>query len=258
MIKRSGIDGRLPLALTAVWLLMVACKSGAQSPVAPDPPQTPNSPPAGALLRYVDPARRFTFQYRESFGVVSTGTNNGFGNRLAALRFSIFSVAGVGGEAVVTQGRPTLDIQAAGGLYDSFVREALPASALAAVDSLLPVLTPNTLCDALGRQDHIDVNADQLAELTAAPRDALRQADRMGNIRPRVLECLVEGDTVTFRKEAAATEGGPVRQVFGAVRFLGPPYSSFQIVQARPTAVDSTTLTAVKQVVASWQPTVNP
>ena len=193
----------LPQALTAVLVLVVACKSGG-SPVAPEASQTPNSLPAGALLDYVDPARRFMFRYSESFGGVSTGTNNGFGNRVAALRFSIFSAAGIGGEAVVTQGRLTLDIQAAGGLYDSIVREALPDSVLHTVDDLLSPLTLNTLCDALGREEHIDVNASQFRDLTASQRDGVRQADRMGNIRPRVLECVVDGDTVTFRKEAAA------------------------------------------------------
>jgi hypothetical protein len=260
MIRSSDSDTGfvlrgLPPALTAVLVLVVACNSGATSPVAP---QTPNSPD-GAFIEYVDPGRRFTFRYPAFFGMVSTGTNNGFGNRVSALRFSIFSAAGIGGEAVVTQGRLTLDIQAAGGLYDSIVREALPASVLVAVDDLLPPLTLKTICDALAREDHIDVNATQLRGLTAPQRDALRQADRMGNIGPRLLECVIDGATVTFRKEAAVTEGGPVRQVFGAVRFLDTPYSSFQVVQARPTAVDSTTVTAVTQVVASWQPTgVNP
>jgi hypothetical protein len=97
------------------------------------------------------------------------------------------------------------------------------------------------------------VNAPQLRELTDAQRDALRQADRMGNIRPLVLECAIDGDTVTFRKEAATTEGGPVRQVFGSVRFLEPPYSSFQIVQARATSVDSIALAGVKRAVMSWR-----
>src|SRR5688572_7966804 len=195
-------------------LVMIACSSGSGSPVAPDGTQGANSS-VGPVLEYVDPARRFTFAYSEPFGRTSEGTNNGFGDRVAAIRFSAFSAVGPGGEAVLTRGRPLIDVQAAGGLYDSIVREALPQSVLAAVDDLLPALSPTTLCEQLGREEHIDVNAPQLRALTSAQRDALRLADRMGNIRPRVLECAVDGDIVTFHKEAAAAEQGLVRQVFG-------------------------------------------
>jgi hypothetical protein len=36
----------------------------------------------------------------------------------SAVRFSVFSSQGIGGEAVLTQNRLSLDVQAAGGLYD--------------------------------------------------------------------------------------------------------------------------------------------
>jgi hypothetical protein len=74
---------------------------------------------------YADPARRFRFFSPASFGEPSPGTNDGFGDRVAAIRFSVFS-SGIGGEAALTRGSPVIDLQAAGGLYDaimtSFVR----------------------------------------------------------------------------------------------------------------------------------------
>jgi len=165
----------------------------------------------------------------------------------------MFSPLGVGGEAVLTRGRPLVDVQAAGGLYDPFAREALTDALLAAVDGVLPVLTPSNFCGALEREEHIDVNDSALQVLSAAQREALRLLDRMGNVGPRLLDCVVDGAMVTFRKEAAPTDGAPRRQVFGAVRFLEPPYSTFQIVQAR-VSVDAETRTEVARTVASWRP----
>jgi hypothetical protein len=52
---------------------------------------------------YADPARRFRFSCPASFGEPSPGTNDGFGDRVAAIRFSLFSSA-IGGEAALTRG----------------------------------------------------------------------------------------------------------------------------------------------------------
>lgn len=79
----------------------------------------------GTLRTYQDPQQRFQFTYPADFGAPSPGTDNGFRDRTAAIRFSESS-AGVhagriilGGEAVLTSGAPRLDLQAAGGLYDA-------------------------------------------------------------------------------------------------------------------------------------------
>src|SRR5262245_11012203 len=40
---------------------------------------------------YVDPARRFRFMYPSEFGTTVPGTNDGFQDRVAAIRFSVFS-----------------------------------------------------------------------------------------------------------------------------------------------------------------------
>jgi hypothetical protein len=139
------------LTPAAVLLVIIACQSSSGTPVAPDGTQ-PGMPPAGSIVEYVDPANRFVFAYPESFGGTSTGTNNGFGNRVSAVRFAAFSAAGIGGEAVLTQGPPLIDVQAVGGLYDSIVREALPDRVLAAVDDLLPhSLAPRYVSSLAGR-----------------------------------------------------------------------------------------------------------
>ena len=69
-------------------------------------------------LRYEDPAGRFTFFYPSTFGLPAAGTNDGFEDRVAAVRFSMFP-AMLGGEAVLTRGTPLIDLQAVGGLDDS-------------------------------------------------------------------------------------------------------------------------------------------
>ena len=75
---------------------------------------------------YVDPGRRFRFSYPAAFGAPSSGTNDGFEDRVAALRFAVFSSSGIGGEAALTRGFPVVDIQAVGGLYDAITLEIFP------------------------------------------------------------------------------------------------------------------------------------
>src|SRR6185312_3066055 len=81
---------------------------------------------------YQDPQNRFVFTYPPEFGALSPGTNDGFGDRVAAIHFARFS-AGVqggtlvfGGEAVLTRGFPLFDLQTAGGLYDAITLEIFP------------------------------------------------------------------------------------------------------------------------------------
>src|SRR5438477_9815308 len=94
-----------PLALSALAVLVVQA--------------VPTKP-------YRDPGGRFTFFYPAAFGIASPGTNDGFGDRVSAVRFSSFP-ARYGGEAVLTRGFPLIDLQAAGGLYDSLTLEIFPA-----------------------------------------------------------------------------------------------------------------------------------
>ncbi len=217
---------------------------------------------AGALLllaqdpvqrAYVDPASRFRFSYPASFGSPSTGTNNGFEDRVAAVRFATFSSTGIGGEAALTRGFPLIDLGAVGGLYDAIALEILTVPLRRQIVSALVALTPGNFCGLLSQARHLDPASAALAGLTDQQKAAVASVDQMRHVEPRVVQCVVEGDTVTFVKDAAFQPGGPRQHVYGAVRFLSPPYSTFQIVRAgsRP---DDAVLRQMTAVVLSWSP----
>jgi hypothetical protein len=200
---------------------------------------------------YVDAGRRFGFSYPEHFGGPAPGTNDGFGDRVAAIRFEIFSLA-IGGEAALTKGRPVIDLQAAGGLHDAITLEIFPAPVLERVLHAVPAVTAATFCDAIAREQHVDVRTDALAPLTTEQRAIVARVDRMRNVDPQVLRCVANGSTITFHKEATVQPGGPRQHVYGAVRFLDPPYSTFQIVRAGP-APTAVLLDQMTSLVMSWR-----
>src|SRR5207248_8876345 len=167
---------------------------------------------------------------------------------LAAIRFSAFS-AGVrdrqivnSGEAVLTQGFPLIDLQAVGGLYDPITLGVFPAPMRAAVLKTLPALTAANFCDAVARERH------------AAPGSAtpVLEVDRMRNIDPKIVSCDLSGDTVTFDKEVSFGAGSPRQHVYGAVRFLAAPYSTFQLVRATWSAPGASLLWQLSELVNSW------
>jgi hypothetical protein len=111
------------------------------------------------LRTYQDPQGRFQFTYPAAFGTPAAGTDNGFRNRTAAIRFSEFSAgehAGriiLGGEAVLTSGAPQLDLQTVGGLYDAITLQIFPEPIVHVIRNALPVSKPDTfarLSDASG------------------------------------------------------------------------------------------------------------
>jgi len=207
---------------------------------------------------YQDPRGRFQFLYPEGFGNPSPGTDDGFRSRSAAIRFSEFS-AGVhanrivlGGEAVLTSGPPQFDLQAAGGLYDPITLQVFPGPMASVVEKALPVLTAAVFCDAIGSAQHLDPADGRLSAFTAAQRAAVGNVDRMGNVAPKVFRCEVVARTVTFDKEAALDQAGPSRHIYGAVRFLPPPYSSFQLIRGSGDAPSTALLQQITAVVNSW------
>ena len=188
---------------------------------------------------YRDPRNRFEFTYPSAFGAASPGTNDGFGDRIAAIRFA--AAPSLGGEAALTRGFPVLDRQAAGGLYDSITLGIFPDRQRAAILRDLPPLTPANFCDTIARTEHI-----------AGPPLVLR-VDRMRNVEPKVLRCDVSGATVTFDKEVSSEAGGPRQHVFGAVRFLREPYSTFQFICLSAAGPPAETLTQITDLVNSWK-----
>lgn len=203
-----------------------------------------------AGVMYRDPAGRFSFTYPESFGAASRGTDDGFGDRVAAVRFASFP-ARLGGEAVLTRGFPLIDLQAAGGLYDGMALQVFPDPLRRRVVAQLPPLTPGNFCGALAAGQHLDPNQPAFGSLTVAQRNAIASADRMRNVNGRVLECRVDGDVVVFDKSRAAAANLPDQHVYGAVRFLTGRYSTFQLV-AGGGAPDAAVLEAIAAVVRSF------
>lgn len=200
---------------------------------------------------YSDPRSRFTFEYPTAFGETSPGTNDGFEDRVAAVRFSSFP-AMFGGEAVLTRGFPLIDLQAVGGLYDVLTLEIFPAPLRAQVVAQLPRLTAANFCAALGEVSHLDPNLPAFSAWTPQQRRAIAGTDALRNASPRVVECRAAGETVIFDKERAFQPGSPLQHVYGAVRFLPAPYSTFQLV-AGGTPPTRAFVATIEEVVSSFK-----
>ncbi|MGH9236523.1 MAG: hypothetical protein ACRD3G_00665 [Vicinamibacterales bacterium] len=212
------------------------------------------APQNPGVATYRDPQGRFTFEYPVSFGTPGRGTDDGFGDRVAAVRFS--NLMGLGGEAALTTGPIAVDLQALGGLYDPIALQVFPDAIKAQVVAARPAITRAGFCQLLGAADHLGA----AAALPERVREAARSVDRVRNIDPRVVRCQLAGDTVTFHKEATFSSGAmSARQhIFGALRFLDGPFSAFQIVRAAlapPTDEDLDALTRiVRSFTAARQP----
>jgi hypothetical protein len=213
---------------------------------------TATSNPGLQLVQYRDAAGRFQFDYPSAFGPPETGTDNGFGGRVAAIRFAIFSTQGIGGEAVLLNGPPSVSVLALGGLYDDITSGTLPDPVKAAVAKTLPRLSAANFCAQLRAEHHVDVSTAPFAALNARQRDAIQSLDAMGHVGPVVHRCESRGDLVIFHKDAAMVAGGPRRHAYGAIRFLTGPYSAFYLVRAGQ-APDTATLAEMSAVVTSWR-----
>lgn len=204
-----------------------------------------------SLREYVDPGGRFRFSYPAVFGAPSPGTEDGFNDRVAAIRFAVFS-SGIGGEAALTRGFPVVDIQAAGGLYNEITLQIFPGPVRQRIVRALTPLTVSNFCQQIAQEQHLDPQDGALAGLTAQQKSVIASTDRMRNVTPRVLQCVVDGTTVTFDKDVTSQPGGPRQHVYGAIRFLEGPYATFQIVRAGP-APSAAVLTQMAALVTSWR-----
>jgi hypothetical protein len=211
---------------------------------------------ADPTVRYVDPQGRFEFRYPVSFGSPLPGTNNGFGDRIAAIRFSLPppSPFRLGGEAALTRGFPLVDLQAAGGLYDAITLEVFPEPLRRTIAGTLLRLTPASFCREAVRPQHLNLADQAFASLTEREKTAIEQVDRMRNIESRMVRCVVDGQTVTFDKETSSEPGGPRQRIYGAIRFLDGDYSTFQVIRGGADAPDQLTLEQLTTLVNSWRP----
>jgi hypothetical protein len=153
-----------------------------------------------SLRTYRDPQNRFQFTYPAEFGTTAPGADSGFRNRTTAIRFSGFS-AGVhagriilGGEAVLTSESPQLDLQLPADSTTRSLWQVFPEPMARIIRNALPVLSPDTFCDAIGRERHLDPADQRSAGLTAKQRATI-----------------ATGDAVAFEKEAAFDPAGPYR-----------------------------------------------
>lgn len=185
------------------------------------------------VVEHRDPQGRFSVTHPRSYGTTSPGTNDGFGGRLAAVRFSAFPAA-LGGELVLTTGFPYVDLQALGGLYDSIALEVFPDPLRRRIVAQLPRLTPGNFCDALSRAVHLDVDGPALSGFTPDQRAAIRRLDQIRSIKPVVVRCALADGVITFDRETSFQEGGPRQHIFGAIRFLDGNISSVQLVAGAP------------------------
>ena len=130
------------------------------------------------------------------------------------------------------------------------VGEVFPEAIRRQIVGALQPLSASNFCNQIAVEQHLDPQAAVFATLTAQQRAAIASVDRTRNVSPRVVRCVVDGATVTFDKEVAFAPGGPRQHVYGAVRFLGASYSTFQIVRAGP-APDASVLDQMTIVVTS-------
>jgi hypothetical protein len=196
-------------------------------------------------VTYTDPQRRFTFRYPAELGSPSEGSDAGFEERAAAVRF-----AGANADVVLNRGVVRVDHQAVGGLYDHFSLQALPARARPQIEAALPRLSAGTFCGQLAA-DH----AASLA-LSADLRAAARAIDRLQYVDPRVEVCESSGDVVRFSRTAAVSDapGAARPYVYGAIRFLSGQDASFQVVARSARAPAGATLDMMARLVESFSP----
>ena len=212
-------------------------------------------------MKYTDPQNRFSFSYPPAFGTLSQGTNNGFGDRVAVIRFSEFSSRMqnekivLGGEVALTKDFILIDIQALGGLYDSITLEAFPDTLRNNIISNLPELTATNFCEELTKEQHVDLSKSVFASLSQQQKDAIISMDKTRNIDPKIIRCDVVGDTVTFHKEVTAEFGKfkSRQNIYGAIRFLTSPFSSFQIIRATVETPTQEMLSNITSVVKSFK-----
>ena len=199
---------------------------------------------------YEDRGGRFSFSYPSRFGEPSTGTDDGFGDRIAAVRFEAFPAV-FGKEAVLMRGFPLIDLQAVGGLYDELTLQIFPDALRSRVVAELPRLTAANFCAALGQVRHLDPDLPAFRSFSPQQRGAVGSVDVMRNANPHVVECRRDGDIITFDKERAFQQGSPVQHVYGAARFLSGPYSIFEFI-AGGAAPDAAVLNQMTEVVRSF------
>ena len=128
---------------------------------------------------------------------------------MAAIRFTVFSSSGIGGEVALTRGFPVVDIQAVGGLYDAITLEIFPKPMRQLIVQALAPLSATNFCQQIAQVQHLDPQVEVLARLTAQQKSVIAATDRMRNASPRVLQCVVDGTHRDVRQGSCLSTGRP-------------------------------------------------
>lgn len=256
----STITQKTPEQISSKEISKQTSVQSVQEQLSPSSTENPEVSPSG-WIKYIDSQNRFSFFYSPTFGTPSQGTNNDFGDRVVAVRFSEFSSGMhngqiiLGGEAVLTKGFVFVDIQALGGLYDSITLEVFPDTLRNNIFLNLPALTVANFCGEIAKEQHLDLSKPVFASLSQQQKDAIINTDKTRNINPKVIRCDIIGDIVTFQKEATFKLGQvEARQnIYGAIRFLKSPFSSFQIIRVTTEAPTKEMLSDITSVVKSFK-----
>jgi hypothetical protein len=189
--------------------------------------------PQGSWTEHVEEEIGVRFRYPSGWGELQVGTNDGFGNRTLARRFSLlggpeFNSPGLGGEFVLLNGRVTADWVTLGGFYSEIIMEAVPEEVKDKIVEVLPPIDQNNLCVALGDGLKIDLSAADLPPMTEAQAATLPQMHSFDNDSPEVILCRAVGETIVFYKTCQLRGGR--KYIAGAMRFDLPGFDSCQLV----------------------------
>ncbi len=143
--------------------------------------------------------------------------------------------------------------RAVGGLYDAITMEIFPGPRRKMLVRNLPALQASNFCRMLAREDHIDLGKRDFCSLSAKMKNGIRRVDRMRNIKPKLIFCKVSKNTVSFHK-TATFQAGAMRSrqhIYGAVKFVKAPYSSFHLVRGGKDAPGKKTTESITKLVKS-------
>ena len=87
--------------------------------------------------------------------------------------------------------------------------------------------------------------------LSQKMKEGIMNMDRMRNHRPEMVLCKFSRNTVSFHKKASFQQGTPKQHIYGAVRFVRSPYSSFQMVRVGNDPPDRKLIEIMTRVVNS-------
>ena len=209
-------------------------------------------------LTYIDPRGRFRFSYPTAFGEASAGTNQNFPGTNDK-GYSIKFTDGMKGmNAVVTSGRVWVIAQALGGLHDSImlggIIEVLPTPLRTSLLAHASFLKLTNFCEELSKKKHIEPNNPAFTSLPSVQKTVILNLDQTRNIDLEVIRCEVSEDIVTFHKEATFKSGKfeNRQHIYGAIRFLEAPFSSFQLFQVITASPNEQLLQDMSAVVRSF------